>query len=57
VMPMDEFEMILGQELLRRTHSVLMPWMDKMVMLGEQNAWFVCTMQGSLVERCNLCLH
>jgi hypothetical protein len=43
VMPMDDFEVILGQEFLRRTHSVLMPWMDNMVILGEHKAWVVCT--------------
>jgi hypothetical protein len=43
VMPMDDFEVILGKEFLRRMHSVLMPWMDKMVILGEQKAWVVCT--------------
>jgi len=43
VMPIDDFEVILGQDFLRRTRSVLMPWMENMVILGEQKAWVVCT--------------
>jgi hypothetical protein len=39
MMPMDRFEVNLGKEFLRRMHLVLMPWMDKMVVLGERKAW------------------
>jgi hypothetical protein len=43
VMPMGDFEVILGHEFLKRAHSILMTWMDKMVILGEQKSWVVCT--------------
>lgn len=43
VMLMDDFEVILGQEFLRRMYSILMPWKDKMVILGEHKAWVVRT--------------
>jgi len=43
VMPMDDFEVIPGKDFLRCTHYVLMPWMNKMVILGEHKAWVVRT--------------
>jgi len=43
MIPLDRFEVNLGKEFLRRTHLVLMPWMDKLVVLGERKAWFVFT--------------
>jgi hypothetical protein len=35
VMHMDDLEVIFVQDFLRRMHSVLIPWMGKMVILGE----------------------
>jgi hypothetical protein len=40
---MDDFEVIIVKEFLRRIHSVPIPWMDMLVILGEQKAWVVCT--------------
>jgi hypothetical protein len=57
MMPMDEFEVNIQKEFLRRKHSVIMPWMDKMAILGEQKAWVLCKLQGILMERCNFCVH
>jgi hypothetical protein len=42
VIPMDDYEVFLGKEFLRRTYSVLMPCMEKMVILGEQKSWVMC---------------
>jgi hypothetical protein len=42
MMSVDEFEVNLGKDFLRRTHSMLIPWMDNMVIPGEQKAWVVC---------------
>jgi hypothetical protein len=35
VFPMDDFEVILGQEFLRRNRVVLVPWLDKLVIVSE----------------------
>jgi len=43
LMPMDRFEVNLGKEFLRMMLSVIIPWMDKMVLLGECKAWVVFT--------------
>ena len=42
MMLVDEFEVNLGKDFLRRTHSMLIPWMDNMGIPGEQKAWVVC---------------
>jgi hypothetical protein len=43
VFHMDNFEIIIGKEFLSRTHLVLFPWVDKLVILGEKRAWVMHT--------------
>ena len=40
---MDDFEFILGKEFLRRTWLVIMPFVDKLVILGGWKTCVVCT--------------
>jgi hypothetical protein len=41
MMPMYDFEVILVHEFLREMHLVLMLWIEKMIILGEQKDWVV----------------
>jgi hypothetical protein len=43
VMPMDIFKVILGKNFHRRMHSILIPWIDKMLIVGEHKYWVVRT--------------
>jgi len=42
MMLVDEFVVNLGKDFLRRTHSMLIPSMEKMVIPSEQRSWVVC---------------
>jgi hypothetical protein len=39
----DVFELILGQEFLRRNKVVLVPWLDKLVIVNERKTWVLRT--------------
>jgi hypothetical protein len=39
----DDFELILGQEFLRRNKVVPVPWLDKLVIVSERKTWVLCT--------------
>jgi hypothetical protein len=39
----DVFELILGQGFLRRNKVVLVPWLDKLVIVSERKTWVLRT--------------
>ena len=46
VMPLDDFEMILGQYFLHRQESVLMPFVDRLVIFKGKRPSVVKTVEG-----------